>query len=55
MENLISTLRGDHIVQRVRQLDYQLTRYSFVGTYMEREANDLIMENISKNMSDADE
>lgn len=28
---------------------------SFVGTYMEREANQLIMENISKNMSDADE
>jgi glutamate decarboxylase len=28
---------------------------SFVGTYMEREADQLIMENISKNMSDADE
>ncbi|QIX01077.1 hypothetical protein AMS68_006594 [Peltaster fructicola] len=28
---------------------------SFVGTYMEREADALIMENISKNMSDADE
>ena len=28
---------------------------SFVGTYMEKEAEALIMENISKNMSDADE
>ena len=28
---------------------------SFVGTYMDREADALIMENISKNMSDADE
>lgn len=28
---------------------------SFVGTYMDREADSLIMENISKNMSDADE
>ena len=28
---------------------------SFVGTYMEKEADTLIMENISKNMSDADE
>ncbi|MCJ1476150.1 hypothetical protein MMC13_004815 [Lambiella insularis] len=28
---------------------------SFVGTYMEREADALMMENISKNMSDADE
>ena len=28
---------------------------SFVGTYMEREADALLMENISKNMSDADE
>jgi glutamate decarboxylase len=28
---------------------------SFVGTYMEREAEQLIIENISKNMSDADE
>ena len=31
------------------------TLYSFVGTYMEREADALMMENISKNMSDADE
>jgi glutamate decarboxylase len=29
--------------------------HSFVGTYMEREADALMMENISKNMSDADE
>ena len=29
--------------------------YSFVGTYMESAADKLIMENISKNMSDADE
>ena len=28
---------------------------SFVGTYMEREAEALMIENISKNMSDADE
>lgn len=28
---------------------------SFVGTYMEREANELAMENISKNLADADE
>ena len=28
---------------------------SFVGTYMEREAEALIVENLSKNMSDADE
>ena len=28
---------------------------SFVGTYMEKEADALIVENISKNMSDADE
>ncbi|KAF2017167.1 glutamate decarboxylase [Aaosphaeria arxii CBS 175.79] len=28
---------------------------SFVGTYMERDADQLILENISKNMSDADE
>jgi glutamate decarboxylase len=28
---------------------------SFVGTYMEREANELAMENISKNLVDADE
>ena len=28
---------------------------SFVGTYMEREAEALMVENLSKNMSDADE
>lgn len=28
---------------------------SFVGTYMEREAEQLMIENLSKNMSDADE
>ena len=28
---------------------------SFVGTYMEREAEALVVENLSKNMSDADE
>ncbi len=28
---------------------------SFVGTYMEREAEALMIENLSKNMSDADE
>lgn len=28
---------------------------SFVGTYMEREAENLMIENLSKNMSDADE
>ncbi|KAK2765081.1 hypothetical protein FQN54_008780 [Arachnomyces sp. PD_36] len=28
---------------------------SFVGTYMEREADDIIMANISKNLADADE
>ncbi len=28
---------------------------SFVGTYMEREAEALMAENLSKNMSDADE
>jgi len=27
---------------------------SFVGTYMEREAEALMVENLSKNMSDAD-
>ncbi|KAF2636544.1 glutamate decarboxylase [Massarina eburnea CBS 473.64] len=33
----------------------QLNLASFVGTYMEREAEQLMMENLSKNMSDADE
>ena len=28
---------------------------SFVGTYMEREADKLVIENLSKNMSDVDE
>ena len=28
---------------------------SFVGTYMERQAEALVVENLSKNMSDADE
>ena len=28
---------------------------SFVGTYMEKQAEELMIENISKNMSDADE
>ena len=28
---------------------------SFVGTYMEREAEALVVENLSKNMSDSDE
>jgi len=33
----------------------QLNLASFVGTYMEREAEALMIENLSKNMSDADE
>jgi len=32
-----------------------LSLASFVGTYMEREAGKLVIENLSKNMSDADE
>lgn len=28
---------------------------SFVGTYMEKQAEELIFENISKNLADADE
>jgi glutamate decarboxylase len=33
----------------------QLNLASFVGTYMEREAEQLMIENLAKNMSDADE
>jgi glutamate decarboxylase len=33
----------------------QLNLASFVGTYMEREAEQLMIENLSKNLSDADE
>ncbi|KAB2099867.1 Glutamate decarboxylase [Alternaria gaisen] len=33
----------------------QLNLASFVGTYMEKEAEQLMIENLSKNMSDADE
>ncbi|KAF2737594.1 glutamate decarboxylase [Polyplosphaeria fusca] len=33
----------------------QLNLASFVGTYMERDAEQLMIENLSKNMSDADE
>ncbi|EZF34815.1 glutamate decarboxylase [Trichophyton interdigitale MR816] len=32
-----------------------LNMASFVGTYMDREANQLVVENISKNLADADE
>jgi glutamate/tyrosine decarboxylase-like PLP-dependent enzyme len=36
-------------------LEYLLSNHSFVGTYMETHAEQLMFENISKNMSDADE
>ena len=39
----------------LRVVIYILIFSSFVGTYMEREAEALILENISKNMSDSDE
>jgi len=48
----IQSWRGVDLRRIGRKADHVA---SFIGTYMEREANELAMENISKNLADADE